>query len=50
MSFPKKEKRKKKKREIIWKAFMITCHSSFHAFKSNNDTRFDKAATPTTYS
>jgi hypothetical protein len=29
---------------------MITCHSPFHAFKSNNDTRFDKVATPTTYS
>jgi hypothetical protein len=49
MNFPKKKK-KKKIREIIWKAFMATSHSSFHAFNSNNHTHFDKVATPTTYS
>jgi len=48
MSFPKKEKRKKI-REINWKVFMVIGHSSFHAFNSNNDTHFDKVATPTTY-
>jgi len=49
MSFPRKEKRKKI-REINWKAFMVIGHSSFHAFNSNNDTHFDEVATPTTYS